>query len=412
MDNYNKVKDNITNNGCTLLTTFEEFEEKRKTALNNYYGFVRINFNGICGHESSAVYTNFSVRKTGITCKNCVTLNTSNTLYTNNRKVNNSVTENDSIKIIEKYLTDYDIVRTNEGCTADLIIREKNTNNNCIPVQLKSTAKICHNMYSFRGMKSSYANMLLICICISDTPGQTGVCSECIPINRDGSKHLFCPPLVSEEKIWIMPYNDIHVNGNLNISKRSKYNAYFIDDNKKTGTVIPNYETKIVRNTDETFMKPVTILQQREQEYVKKRETTLEFLKFDKMEVQNTPTDFIINGKRVQEKVAGLYKQKNRLLAVFASNNGKVDGIRKHRTYRLKENDFYWINSSMDNRFWVIPEIELFNREYISKSEETNNRTTIMIPITDVLQSNNKWLKEFEYSYEKPDKNKLMKLFE
>jgi GNAT superfamily N-acetyltransferase len=26
-------------------------------------------------------------------------------------------------------------------------------------------------------------------------PGQTGVCSECIPINRDGSKHLFCPPL-------------------------------------------------------------------------------------------------------------------------------------------------------------------------------------------------------------------------
>ena len=31
-----------------------------------------------------------------------------------------------------------------------------------------------------------------------DTPGQTGVCSVCKPIDRDGAKHLFCPPLSSD----------------------------------------------------------------------------------------------------------------------------------------------------------------------------------------------------------------------
>jgi hypothetical protein len=385
MDNYNKVKECINNNGCKLLTTFEEFEEIRKTALNNYYGFVRIKFIGLCGHESSAVFTNFNVRKTGITCKSCVKLNTSKQLYINNRKVNNSVTENDSIKILEKHLIEYDIKRTNEGCTADLIIREKEKKDTqWIPVQVKSTAQLCHNMYSFRGMKESYKNMLLICICIS------------------------------EEKIWIVPYNDINITkGNLNISKKSKYNKFLIEDNTKICSIIPKYETNIVRDTDELLMKPVTVLQQREQEYVKKRESILDFLKFDKMEVQNTPTDFMINGKKIQEKVAGLCKHKrNNLLLVLASNNGKIDGIRQQRTYRLKENDFYWIHSSVDNRFWIIPEIELFNRGYISASEETKKKTTILISIKDTLQNNNKWLKEFEYSYENPDKNKLMKLFD
>jgi hypothetical protein len=33
---------------------------------------------------------------------------------------------------------------------------------------------------------------------IYDTPGQTGVCSVCKPIDRDGAKHLFCPPLIYE----------------------------------------------------------------------------------------------------------------------------------------------------------------------------------------------------------------------
>ncbi len=384
MDNYNKVKECITNNGCKLLTTFEEFEEIRKTALNNYYGFVRVKFIGLCGHESSAVFTNFNVRKTGITCKSCIKLNTSKQLYINNRKLNNSVTENDSIKILEKHLIEYDIKRTNEGCTADLIIREKEKKDTqWIPVQVKSTAQLCHNMYSFRGMKESYKNMLLICICIS------------------------------EDKIWIMPYNNINITkGNLNISKKSKYNKFLIEDNTKICSIIPQYETNIVRDIDELLMKPVTVLQQREQEYVKKRESILDFLKFDKMEVQNTPTDFMINGKTIQEKVAGKLKETNKMLVEFASNNGKVDGIRKQRTYRLKENNFYWINSSVDNRFWIIPEIELFNRGYISSSEEIKNKTRIHIPINNIFNSNCRWLNDFEYSYENPDKNKLIKLFD
>ncbi len=33
---------------------------------------MRIAFIGICGHTSSAVYTNFHIRKTGLYCRTCV----------------------------------------------------------------------------------------------------------------------------------------------------------------------------------------------------------------------------------------------------------------------------------------------------------------------------------------------------
>ena len=48
--------------------------------------------------------------------------------------------------------------------------------------QVKSTEKMCHKMYSFRGLKDEYKDMLLICVC------------------------------VSEEKIWVIPYNELKIN--------------------------------------------------------------------------------------------------------------------------------------------------------------------------------------------------------
>jgi uncharacterized protein YjfI (DUF2170 family) len=64
MDKYIKVKTVVENNNCKLLTSFEEFEEKRKNILGNSYQFVRIDFIEICSHISSAVFTNFNLLKT------------------------------------------------------------------------------------------------------------------------------------------------------------------------------------------------------------------------------------------------------------------------------------------------------------------------------------------------------------
>jgi hypothetical protein len=71
MEKYIEVKLIVENNNCTLLTTFEEFEKKRENVLKQSYHYVRIDFIGICGHNSSAITTNFIKRQTGIRCKQC-----------------------------------------------------------------------------------------------------------------------------------------------------------------------------------------------------------------------------------------------------------------------------------------------------------------------------------------------------
>jgi hypothetical protein len=153
---------------------------------------------------------------------------------------------------------------------------------------------------------------------------------------------------------------------------------------------------------------PISQLQQREQEYIKKREKYINFLEYKYPEVQNTVTDFIINGKKVQEKVAGLSinKGKNAIIATIGSNNGKHEnGARKHRTYRLGENDYYWIHSDIDDRFWIIPEIVLYEKGYISKADETKIKKAIYI------SHNTEWIKEYQYDYNNINMEKIEKLF-
>lgn len=386
MDKYLFVKDTVEKAGCTLLTTFEEFESRRETVLDKSYLYVRVDFVGTCGHKSSAVFTNFKSRGTGKRCKDCVKKETGDTLRNQENLLTHSV-EMISIQLIIKYLSSYyEIIRTNEGCRADLAIKERGKEKDeWIPVQVKATDKMCHKMYSFRGIKDEYKDMLLICVCNS------------------------------EEKIWVIPYNELKIKAkNLNISEFSKYNDYGCGNNIILNRYINLHKDKCMRQTLDECLLPVNDLQQREQEYAKKREKYIDFLKFESLEVQNTPTDFIVNGKKVQEKVCGYIKEKNCLIAYFASNNGKNEnGTRKFRTYQLGENDYYLLNSSIDNRFWIIPEIVLYNKEYISDKDNIKKNTVLRIRVNKENDYGvREWIKEYEYNYDSPNKDKIMKLFE
>ena len=327
MDNYTKVSECFRNAKCQLLTSYEEFESRREALKKNSYQFVRVDFIGTCSHASSAVFTNFNLRKTGIICKSCVVQQIKML-----KKPNSNQTELSGIKIFEEYLTDYEVVRTKEGCRADLAIKKK-TDSKWIPLQIKTTMKQIHNMYSFRYCNKDYNGMLLICICIS------------------------------EKKIWILPFNN-KLPESINISIRSKYHKYRVVNEKITDT-IEQYRDNVTFTELETLMIPVNPLQQREQEYVRKREMLLPFLQFSYPELQGGVTDFICNGKKVQEKVAGL--QKKSLLVTFCTNDGKHDGKRQYKTYMLGENDYYWFHSSIDERFWIIPETVLYEKGYITK---------------------------------------------
>lgn len=380
MDNYSKVKECIENKECKILTIFEDFEIKRGQVLNKSYLYVRVDFIGVCGHNSSAVFTNFKSRGTGIRCKECVKKDTCHTLKTND-KLSTHNTEADSINLISKYLLSYyEVIRTNEGCRADLAIRELGKEEDVwIPVQVKSTEMICHKMYSFRGLKEEYKDMLLICVC------------------------------TSEEKIWVIPYNELNVKcSTLNISEISKYNDYGCGNNLILNKYIDLHKNKCIRCPVEDCLLPISDLQQREQEYVKKRERYIDFLKFKTLEIQNTPTDFVVNGKKVQEKVTGYIFEKSSLIFYLATHNG----IKKFRAYRLGENQYYWIHSHIDNRFWIIPEIELFNRGYISDIDKIMPPKSIRIRINNTNEYGvREWIKEYEYDYKNPDREKIINLF-
>ena len=319
MDNYNKTKKNFEENNCKLLTTYEEYvdiknkfvEDKKSKGVKTTTDNIRVKYIASSGHENDVAIVNFRLRKTGIICRECKNKNVKdimNNKYIDKQNLNQHI-ENDSINILNKYISNKLICkRTCEGSTADIILKDTDINDDLwIPIQIKATTtKDKFNYYSFKRIKETYKDMLIICICLY------------------------------EEKIWIIPYNDIQTNTrtNITISNNSIYNKYLINNNN-IKNIILGYKDKYICNTEAHFNKPLCELQEREQEYIKKRMKYIDFLKYDVPILQNTPTDFIINDKKIQEKVAGYRKDRNTLVIGLGSNNGKNEkGIRKFRTYR------------------------------------------------------------------------------
>lgn len=181
-------------------------------------------------------------------------------------------TEYNGIEILKEYLSaSYEICNMKEGCTADLGIRlHSEKENKWIPIQIKTTMHINHGMYSFAHTYDAYKDMLIICICIE------------------------------EKKMWILPYNHLKNIKKLNISVKSKYSKYLVD-NSIIDTYIVKYIDNIIYKTLEDLNIPRSIYQQKEQEYVKKREKCIPFLNYVYPDIQNTSVDVIINGKKVQE---------------------------------------------------------------------------------------------------------------
>lgn len=139
LERYNIVKNIVEENDCFLLTSFEEFEERRQTVLNKSYNFVRIDIIASCYHQSNVVFTNLKLRKTGTRCKDCVKD------YT--RKINlsngdiSSEIEYEGVVFINKFLTPYyEVIRMKEGCKADIAIKPfVYSDNMWIPIQIKTT---------------------------------------------------------------------------------------------------------------------------------------------------------------------------------------------------------------------------------------------------------------------------------
>lgn len=365
---YNELVKRFADKNCKILTTCNEY-------IKNDEQFKKINIIASCGHEVKNVYVHmFLNRKSGTRCKECVKKETKRILKS--KEIQTIDIEYLGVDILKKELVNYDTMKTVEGCLVDFIIKPKNiTTDLYLPLQIKTTLNKNFNCYSFSGLtKDKYKNMLTLLICIND------------------------------KMCWILKNDDINTTFKVNIGNKSKkYDKFKIDINKLNDTLIKLYnENKDWLNTKSFFNMPINIYQQREQEYIKLRETKLDFINFVKPLIDCQVYDFLIDNMKFQEKVCGIRKDTNQyicqLVKKYDSNNNKL----KHINYELGDNDFYWINIPDKNTFYIFPEKILYDMNKINTGKIIN----LNIPQDNI----NHWTYKYKFYYDKPNKNEILKI--
>lgn len=367
MERYNAIKQTFADHECQLLTTYEEYIDKKLKNTSKYKIIA------VCGHiVENCWFHMFKYRGTGLLCKNCIDIN--HTEHNKELNLDNSYTFNLeylSIELIKKYSENkLEINKTNECCLADLMIRDKSKiEDKWLPIQVKSTLKGRHNIYSF-AIHNNYPNMFIILVCIE------------------------------EEKFWIINGNQIlnQCKVSIGMQKSNKYSEYSV---KKEDLANKLKELYIINNNYDTFSNintPQTSECIKEQEYITLRINYLSNLKFINSSLPQQVYDFTVNGKKIQEKLA--YSPKNRIPTVKLAKN--KHGL-KNSPYEVGDNDFYWINIPDKETFYLIPE-DILEKELII-SNNINKGTCIII-----FKSN--WTLKYRYSYKDPDiENKLNKIF-
>jgi hypothetical protein len=329
---YDEIISIFNGNKCELYTSKEEYDTMIRASG------CKFTFKASCGHDNSVTLTNFIQKKSGIICKNCMKKQISNKLIEfhkdNDQPASKGhVQENEAFNKFKKILNnDFNITKTNEGCSADFIIKPKHINENkWLGIQLKTTRRHCHGLYSFNLHKNNYENMIILCYCLDDNI------------------------------IWCIPHGIIsHVKNTFNIglTDNSIYNKYKL--NEFTLVIkINEYFNMLKSDNFENYMIPKNINQQNEIKYKEKREKYCKFLQFIYPDIEQSYFDFTINGKKIQEKVATKRKDNENSYVCFIQRS-IANNIKKQ--YLLGMNDYYWIHIPDTNLFYLFPEFELYKK--------------------------------------------------
>ena len=93
-------------------------------------------------------------------------------------------------------------------------------------------------------------------------------------------------------------------------------------------------------------------------------------MEFKKLRIQNVKCnfidvsnylhyDFIINNKKVQEKVGTHCKNSNKIFFSLCKRNGSINGVSKFKPYSVGDNDLYWLHFPNKKIFYLLPENKL-----------------------------------------------------
>jgi hypothetical protein len=215
--------------------------------------------------------------------------------------------------LIENHFT---VIKTFDGCKADIVIKKKNENKDLwLGIQVKTTnKKTDRDQYYFRLNSGKYDNCIILCICDED------------------------------KKMWLIPYEEVEGFKTIGIAQKSKYNKYEVNKDNLIEKINNYYElsNKFCFDILDT---PTSNSHKQEQEFRKIRESKINFIEFKNNDIEGLVYDFMIGNKKIQEKVGSItHDNINSYCFTLSKHTGRINGKCIHGPYEEGDNDLYWLN--------------------------------------------------------------------
>jgi hypothetical protein len=385
---FETIKKTFADKGCILDMTEEELNA---TYVNNR---TKLNYIASCGHSNSVAWSNFISLNQGTNCLLCVKKNTGEKLKELRSGENNNSSIEQEFKCIQYFIElvkpYFQLKKTFDGCRADVALRPiNNIEDSWLGIQVKTTCKKNHmGKYDFKLNKTKYENCIILCICLED------------------------------KKMWLIPYEDVQELSSIGVSIKSKYNCYEVSTDNIQNKLTNFYQCTAKFSFD-TLNTPTSDTHKQEQYYRKQREEHLDFIEFVYPELEGTVYDFKIAEYKIQEKVGFICKDNDESFGFSLSksngrskkddqNNTDTDkpikkGKKYNCSYKIGDNDFYWLHCKNTSIFYVIPESILIEKGYVGDKCKQH----LYISPTNM---NTKWVKEYLFNYDNLDKQRLLQL--
>lgn len=357
---------------CNVVMTKEEFYENYQ---NNK---CKIKYNASCGHENIVSYKNFTSLNQGINCPSCVDKNTSVKMkeFRTGDNKHSASQEYNCIQYFKELICDsFAIIKSFDGCKADIAIKKMNVVEDLwLGIQVKTTNKKTErSQYYFRLNKGKHDNCLLLCICEED------------------------------KKMWLIPYEDVKGFKTIGVAIKSKYNTYEVTKENLISKLNYFYDLSNKFSFD-ILNTPTSESQKQEQQYRKIRETTIDFIDFKNNDIEGLVYDFMIDNKKVQEKVGSItHNNINSYMFNLSKHACKINNKCQKQCYEEDDNDLYWLNCK-NGKFYVMPEIALIKNGFIGKN--FTREKLYVSPTND----NTSWCNEYLFDYNNVDKERLLKI--
>lgn len=387
---YDIIKNAVEKKGCRVLISKIDFEtEFKKTGKRMCE--TKFEIECICGHNKITNMQSF-IKLTYYECSSCskskihqkITLTNTSSDGSN---LSNLIEHNGYLFLKSLLCLEFDITRLDEGTDADILCKPKFVEDDkWIKVQLKNTEKQCQNdKYYFSTKRKYYKGMIIVCACVKD----------CILWLID--------PEVVKNMVGI----------SISVNPGTKYDKYKCDISDICGTFFKLYNNDYYTKVSiESCNVPISWTTKIEKTFRELRIKNLDFIKFEKLDIPGSCTDFIVNGKKVQEKVSNkTIKSSTSIYITF----GLFRHIKKKLPPYLKgDNDLYWFHLPIENLFYMIPETKLIEHGYIGKKAKISIslypfETTVTLKTKGIMS----WFaNEFMFDYNNLDRSKLSILFD